>query len=93
MISCVFYEIVVNRNKQGRFYSDIKQKVGSDYRAEDVEVTALEGYTGPSNPERFSRGIRNYYEHLLGDGVGAKTGMMRNSTMIMDSEFEFDAAA
>ena len=66
-ISRVFYGIVVNGNKQGAFHSDIKQVVGSDYSTEDIEVTAPEGYTGPTNPERFARGIRNYYERLLGD--------------------------
>jgi hypothetical protein len=52
MISRVFYEMVVNGNKQGSFYSDITQPVGSEYVAEDLEVTAPNGYKGAFDQAR-----------------------------------------
>jgi hypothetical protein len=99
MISRVFYELVVNGNKQGSFYSDIKQSVGSEYDAEDLEVTAPHGYTGPINHERFAQGIRNYYQRLVGPKGsapsygGTKSVVMKNKTIVMDTEFEFEADA
>jgi hypothetical protein len=99
MISRVFYEIVVNGNKQGNFYSDIKQPVGSEYNAEDLEVTVPTEYKGPFDHERFANGIRNYYQRLVGPKGsaisygGTKSVAMKNNTIMMHAEFEFDADA
>jgi hypothetical protein len=97
--SRVFYELFVNGNKQGSFHSDIKQPVGSEYTAEGLEVTVPDGYKGPFNHEHFAEGIRKYYERLVGPQGnaisygGAKKAVMKNNTIVMDSEFEFDAEA
>ena len=89
MISRVFHEMVVNGNKQGSFYSDITQPVGSEYVAEDLEVTAPNGHKGAFDQARFAKGIRNYYQRI----AGSKSTTMKNSTIVLESEFEFDAAA
>jgi len=89
MISRVFYEMVMNGNKQGSFYSDITQPVGSEYVVEDLEVTAPNGYKGAFDQARFAKGIRNYYQRI----AGSKSPTMKNSTIVLEAEFEFDAAA
>ena len=99
MISRVFYEMVVNGNKQGSFYSDITQPVGSEYNAEDLEVTVPADHKGPLNHERFAKGIRNYYQRLIGPKgsaisyEGTKNVVRKNNTIVMDAEFEFEADA
>ena len=87
MISRVFYEMVVNGNKQGSFYSDITQPVGSEYVAEDLEVTAPNGYKGAFDQARFAKGIRNYYQRI----AGSKSTTMKNNTIVLDAKFAFDA--
>jgi hypothetical protein len=97
MISRVFYELVVNGNKQGSFYSDIKQPVGSEDTAEDLEVTIPAEYKGPFHHERFAEGIRNYYQRVVGPKGsaspygGSKSVVMKDKTIVMDAEFEFEA--
>jgi hypothetical protein len=99
MMSRVFFEIVVNGNKKGSFYSDIKQPVGSEYNGEDLEVSVPEGYKGPFDHARFARGIRNYYQRLVGPKGsaisygGTKNLVMKNNTIVMAAEFEFEADA
>jgi hypothetical protein len=99
MISRVFYEIVVNGNKQGNFHSDIKQSVGSADNGDDLEVTVPDGYNGPLDYERFAKGIRGYYQRLAGpQGSAVAYGgtthtVKKNTTIVMDAEFEFDAQA
>ena len=89
MISRIFYELVVNGKTQGSFYSDIKQPVGSEYVAEDLEVTAPNGYEGPFDQASFAKGIRNYYQRI----AGSKSTTMKNNTIVLESEFEFDVDA
>ena len=86
MISRVFYEMVVNGNKQGSFYSDITQPVGSEYVVEDLEVTAPNGYKGAFDQARFAKGIRNYYQRIAGSKRTKK-----NNTIVLDAKFAFDA--
>ena len=93
MISRVFYEIVLNGNKQGSFYSDIRQPVGAASDADDLEVTPPGGYKGPLNHERFAKGIRNYYHRLVGSSPQGSGSSSRNKTFVMASEFEFDVDA
>ena len=87
MISRIFYELVVNGKTQGSFYSDIKQPVGSEYVAEDLEVTAPNGYEGPFDQASFAKGIRNYYQRI----AGSKSTTMKNNTIVLDAKFAFDA--
>jgi hypothetical protein len=86
MISRIFYELVVNGKTQGSFYSDIKQPVGSEYVAEDLEVTAPNGYEGPFDQASFAKGIRNYYQRIAGSKRTKK-----NNTIVLDAKFAFDA--
>jgi hypothetical protein len=85
IVSRIFYDMSVNGQKRGEFYSDLTHRVDT-LEPEAIEVTQPSGYTGPFNHAAFADKLIAYYQ-------GIASSMQRaNQRIIMPVEVEVQAA-
>ena len=97
MVSRVFFTLQVDRIRQGDFYADVKQLVGSDLETGPLEVSPPVGYEGSFNHEEFSRATEAYFRGLVGSsgsGIRIQGGSrvrMHENVSELEREVTFEA--
>ena len=94
MVSRVFFILEIDDRKLD-LHTDIKQAVGSNYDAAQIEVSIPQDYKGAFNYEAFREAAEKYYRGLVGSsatGINIQGGTnirMRNNTFnkVMSVEF------
>jgi len=91
IVSRIFYDMSVNGQKRGEFYSDLTHRVET-LEPEAIEVTHPSGYTGPFNHAAFADKLIAYYQGIMSRSLGASSMQRANQRIIMPVEVEVQAA-
>ncbi len=95
VLSRIVYDLSVNGQKRGEFYSDLMHPVDT-FDPEAIAVTGPSGYMGPFHHAVFARKIAAYYYDIVSRSSGhpslrARTTPTANHRIIMPAEFELSS--
>ena len=68
MVSRVFFDLNVDGKSYTNLYSNIKQKIGSNFESEPLDISAPVGYDGKLNFEVFRAIVDTYIRSLIVNG-------------------------
>lgn len=92
MFSRIYFTLVVG-DKIYDLYSILKQAVGSNFEAANIEVGYPEGYKGPFNYDVFYKLAQKYYISSFGpqgSAINTTSAIMINNIAEKDMNFEFE---
>jgi hypothetical protein len=97
MASRVFFKLEIN-GETFDDYANLKQVVGSDINADNIEVGPPHEYEGPFNHSEFHKAATEYFLGLIGTagggiqiGEGARSVRMRNNTFnVVSRTYEWE---
>jgi len=95
MVSRVFFSLVVDGERAGNFYANLKQTVGTEFNSSDIEVSPPHEYDGPLDYAQFSEAARDYFSRQFGtEGSairfsGGGNIRMRDNRSQQEREYDF----
>ncbi|HEY8910212.1 MAG TPA: hypothetical protein VIM51_08030 [Desulfosporosinus sp.] len=88
MITRLFFTLEYNGELIPNLYTQLKQKVRSNFNEEEIEVAFPEGIIGPFDFEAFTVGAKEFFLRLVGPrGCGINITEGCSNTRIMSSTF------